>query len=95
MNNSFSDEKFNSIQKIGTEPSPGTQSPDEPQIAINGITLNNAQVMTLRCAITEFGYGLRTHGLKDDGTGTGKALTSAYLTIISEIEALCLLHTQS
>lgn len=83
------------MQKKGTEPLPVTQSPDEPQITINGITLNNAQVMTLRCAITEFGESTRTLGLRDDGTGTGKALNRAFLNIISEIEALCLLPAQS
>jgi hypothetical protein len=44
----------------------------EPQITINGVTLNNTQAMTIRSAITHFLMEMSTAGaLGEDETGEG------------------------
>ena len=41
-------------------------SQSEPEIIINGTTLTDAQVMTLRCACSNFGSDLLENGLGND-----------------------------
>lgn len=55
----------------------------EPHVVINGVTLTEAQAMTLRVAIESFDQDLRTNGLGDDERGL--AMTAAYVARISEI----------
>ncbi len=52
-------------------------SQSEPAIIINGTTLTDAQVMTLRCACSNFGSDLLENGLGNDESG--KAMSAGYL----------------
>lgn len=64
--------------------------PDEPHIIINGVTLNSAQVMTLRSAINHFSLDLRSGELGE--AEIGKELNVAYLTRLHELEELFFSH---
>ncbi|PIF06855.1 hypothetical protein [Candidatus Pantoea floridensis] len=67
-------------------------SQPEPTIVINGTTLTDTQVMTLRCACSDFGSDLLEHGLDDDEGG--KAMTAGYLARPGELGKLLHLHCE-
>lgn len=58
----------------------------EPDITINGHTLNNGQAMTVRCAIESFAFSLADDedSLWEDAEG----LRSAYFARIKEIRKM-------
>lgn len=68
-------------------------SQPEPTVVINDTTLTDAQVMTLRCACSNFGSDLLENGLGDDEGG--KAMTAGYLARLRELEKLMHLHCES
>ena len=65
-------------------------SQSEPEIIINGTTLTDAQVMTLRCACSNFGSDLLENGLGNDESG--RAMTAGYLARLRELDKLLHLH---
>jgi hypothetical protein len=58
----------------------------EPTITINGITLTDAQAMTVRVAIESFAFDLTSDGLGEDDHGV--TMTKNYLARIDEIRSL-------
>ncbi len=69
-------------------------SQSEPEIIINGTTLTDAQVMTLRCACSNFGSDLLENGLGNDESG--RAMTAGYLLArLRELDKLLHLHCKS
>lgn len=61
-------------------------SQSEPTIIINGTTLTDAQVMTLRCACSNFGSDLLENGLGNDESG--KAEPVAFFTPVFHSRAI-------
>ncbi|MDP1125391.1 hypothetical protein Q5O12_28125, partial [Klebsiella pneumoniae] len=61
-------------------------SQSEPKFIINGTTLTDAQVMTLRCSCSNFGSYLLENGLVN--YERGKALSDGYLDRLSELDKL-------
>lgn len=59
------------------------QGAKEPHVVINGVTLTEAQSMTLRVAIESFDQDLRSNGLGNDRLGV--TMTAAYMDRVSEI----------
>ena len=57
----------------------------EPDITINGVKLNQAQAMTVRCAIESFAIVLTADKAKTDRAA---AIEQAYLDRILEIRAI-------
>lgn len=55
----------------------------EPEILINGITLSEAESMTVRVAVQNFSISLQDTGLGDDRHG--EMMTKAYLANIDKI----------
>lgn len=58
----------------------------EASIIINGVPLTDAQVSTIRLALSGYANDLSERGLGDDEHG--KFMTAAYLSRIAEMESL-------
>lgn len=56
---------------------------NEPKIIINGKELSSAQAATIRCAIENFSFDLKTEGLGDDAHG--KEMVRLYMSSIEKI----------
>lgn len=59
---------------------------NEPKIIINGKELSNAQAATIRCAVENFAFDLKTNGLGDDEHG--KEMARLYMRSIEAIREL-------
>jgi hypothetical protein len=55
----------------------------EPTVTINGVTMTNAQAMTIRVAVESMAMSLHHDGLGDDDLG--KLMVSGYLGAIEAI----------
>ena len=58
----------------------------EKEIIINGVTLTNAQALTVRVAVSSFHTDMKENGLGNDETG--KAIANLYIKRAHEVEQL-------
>ena len=71
---------------MGTSPTGVNMTNQEPNITIDGKTLNSAQAMTIRVACESFIFSLLKDGLGDDEHG--REMTKLYLDRLYEIREM-------